>query len=143
MRGSVDGDDKRTSATASFSCLQPLSADRCISDVLLIHRSISAPDPGMAHSEDEYDSVNVVELSAAQPPPPPRLSQGPRRIGAQTLLLLLVSVALCAMAIKAIVYLLYQPGSVSISLQPSYFLTCHISEQRERLFFSPPQSKIK
>ncbi|XP_034751275.1 tumor necrosis factor ligand superfamily member 14 [Etheostoma cragini] len=64
-------------------------------------------------SKDGYPSVYVVDTNATRPPLPPRLSQGRQRAGvAQTLLILLVSVALCGMVIEAcFIYRLYQPES--------------------------------
>ncbi|XP_078124783.1 tumor necrosis factor ligand superfamily member 14 [Sander vitreus] len=64
-------------------------------------------------SKDGYPSAYVVDTHATRPPLPPRLSQGRQRAGvAQTLLILLVSVALCGMAIEAcFIYHLYQPKS--------------------------------
>ncbi|KAF1379621.1 hypothetical protein PFLUV_G00177940 [Perca fluviatilis] len=65
-------------------------------------------------SKDGYPSVYVVDTHATRPPLPPRLNQGRQRAGvAQTLLILLVSVALCGMAIEAcFIYRLYQTKSV-------------------------------
>lgn len=68
-------------------------------------------------AEGGYPSVYVVDTHGTQPPVPPRLSQGGRRHAgvAQRLLFLLVSLALCGMAIEAcLIYRLYQPESVSI-----------------------------
>ncbi|KAA8585222.1 tumor necrosis factor ligand superfamily member 14 [Etheostoma spectabile] len=64
-------------------------------------------------SKDGYPSVYVVDTYATRPPLPPRLSQRRQRAGlAQTLLILLVSVALCGMVIEAcFIYRLYQPES--------------------------------
>ncbi|TDH03010.1 hypothetical protein EPR50_G00158720 [Perca flavescens] len=64
-------------------------------------------------SKDGYPSVYVVDTHATRPPLPPRLNQVRQRAGvAQTLLILLVSVALCGMAIEAcFIYRLYQPNS--------------------------------
>ncbi|KAK9535217.1 hypothetical protein VZT92_007612 [Zoarces viviparus] len=66
-------------------------------------------------SNDGYPSVCVVDTHTTRPAVPPRLSQGRRRAGvAQTLLFLLVSVALCGMAIEAcFIYRLYRPGSAA------------------------------
>lgn len=67
-------------------------------------------------AEGGYPSVYVVDSFANRPPVPPRLSQRRRRAGvAQTLLFLLVSLALCGMAIEAcLIYRLYRAESVSI-----------------------------
>ncbi|XP_044036760.1 tumor necrosis factor ligand superfamily member 14 [Siniperca chuatsi] len=66
-------------------------------------------------AEDGYPSVYVVDSHATLPPVPPKLSKGKRRAGvAQTLLFLLVSVALCGMAIEAcFIYRLYKPESAT------------------------------
>ena len=77
--------------------------------------------------------------ATTRPPLPPRLSRGRQRAGpAQTLLIMLVSLALCGMAIEAcFIYRLYHTESVSInaisastcSLYLSFFHTeislCH------------------
>lgn len=68
-------------------------------------------------AEDGYPSVYVVDTYGTRPPVPQRLSQGVRRHAgvAQRLLFVLVSLALCGMAIEAcFIYRLYQPVSVSI-----------------------------
>ncbi|XP_071328777.1 tumor necrosis factor ligand superfamily member 14 [Trachinotus anak] len=64
-------------------------------------------------AEDKHPSVYVVDTHASRPPLPPRLGQKNQRMGAaQTLLFLLVSVALCGMAIEAcLIYHLYQHES--------------------------------
>ncbi|XP_070837904.1 tumor necrosis factor ligand superfamily member 14 [Chaetodon trifascialis] len=64
-------------------------------------------------AEGGYPSVYVVDSCAPCPQVPPRVSKGQRRAtAAQTLLFLLVSVALCGMAIEAcFIYRLYQRGS--------------------------------
>ncbi|XP_022608345.1 tumor necrosis factor ligand superfamily member 14-like [Seriola dumerili] len=61
-------------------------------------------------SKNEHPSVFVVDSHATRPPLPPRLGQKKQRAGAaQTLLFLLVSLALCGMAIEAcLIYSLYQ-----------------------------------
>ncbi|XP_029015953.1 tumor necrosis factor ligand superfamily member 14 [Betta splendens] len=66
-------------------------------------------------SEGAYPSVYVVDSHAGRPPVPPRLKPRPQRPGAaQTLLVLLVSMALCGMAIEAcFIYRLYQSQSDS------------------------------
>ncbi|XP_031723832.1 tumor necrosis factor ligand superfamily member 14 [Anarrhichthys ocellatus] len=66
-------------------------------------------------SKGGYPSVCVVDTHTTRPAVPPRLSQVRRRAGAaQTLLFLLVSVALCGMAIEAcFIYRLYRPGSAA------------------------------
>ncbi|XP_069559087.1 tumor necrosis factor ligand superfamily member 6-like isoform X1 [Brachyistius frenatus] len=72
-------------------------------------------------AEGGYPSVYMVDCHATQlplpplPPLPPRLSQGRRHAGmAQTLLFLLVSLALCGMVIEAcFIYRLYQPDSAT------------------------------
>ncbi len=68
-------------------------------------------------AEGGCPSVYVVDSYATRPTVPPRLSKGQQRGGvAQTLLFLLVSVALCGMAIEAcLIYSLYQRESVSIN----------------------------
>uniref|UniRef100_A0A3Q3Q205 THD domain-containing protein n=1 Tax=Monopterus albus TaxID=43700 RepID=A0A3Q3Q205_MONAL len=77
-------------------------------------------------AEDGYPSVYVVDSHATRPPVPMRQNQVQRRHGvAQTLLFLLVSLALCGMAVEAcLIYHLYQSESVSISfiseLSPAY-----------------------
>ncbi|XP_037649211.1 tumor necrosis factor ligand superfamily member 14 [Sebastes umbrosus] len=60
-------------------------------------------------SKGGYPSVFMVDTHATRPPVPPRLSQGQRRPGAaQTLLIMLVCVALCGLAIEAcFIYRLY------------------------------------
>ena len=64
-------------------------------------------------------SVYVVDTHATLPPVPPRLSQRGRRTGvAQTLLFLLVGLALCGILIEAcLIYRLYKTESVSIISQ--------------------------
>ncbi|XP_073350742.1 tumor necrosis factor ligand superfamily member 14 [Pagrus major] len=64
-------------------------------------------------AEGGYPSVYVVDSFANRPPVPPRLSQRRRRAGvAQTLLFLLVSLALGGMAIEAcFIYRLYRAES--------------------------------
>ncbi|KAM8723155.1 tumor necrosis factor ligand superfamily member 14 isoform 1-T2 [Acanthopagrus schlegelii] len=64
-------------------------------------------------AEGGYPSVYVVDSFANRPPVPPRLNQRRRRAGvAQTLLFLLVSLALCGMAIEAcFIYHLYRAES--------------------------------
>ncbi|XP_018560114.1 tumor necrosis factor ligand superfamily member 14 [Lates calcarifer] len=66
-------------------------------------------------AKDEYPSVFVVDSHTTRPPIPPRLNQGRRRAGAaQTLLFLLVGVALCGMVIEAcFIFRLYQTESAS------------------------------
>lgn len=68
-----------------------------------------------------YPSVYVVDTHATRPPVPPRLSQkGRRGGGVQNLLILLVSLALCGMAIEAcFIYRLYQPAKTEISASSS------------------------
>ena len=70
---------------------------------------------GMA--ERGNPSVYVVDSHVTQLPVPPRPIQNQRRVGAaQTILFLLIGVALCGMTIEAcFIYYLYHPGSVSIS----------------------------
>ncbi|XP_071773011.1 tumor necrosis factor ligand superfamily member 14 [Centroberyx gerrardi] len=66
----------------------------------------------MAECGVHYPSVFVVDSHQAFPPPlPPRLGRKRPRVGAaQTLLLLLVSLALCGMVIEAcFIYRLYNP----------------------------------
>lgn len=62
-----------------------------------------------------YPSVFVVDTHGTQRPIPPRLKQGGRSVGpAQTLLFLLVSLALCGMVIEAcFIYRLYKAESAS------------------------------
>ncbi|XP_076609441.1 tumor necrosis factor ligand superfamily member 14 [Chaetodon auriga] len=64
-------------------------------------------------AEGGYPPVYTVDSGTPWPPVPPRLSKVRRRAGAaQTLLFLLVSVALCGMAIEAcFIYRLYQHES--------------------------------
>ncbi|XP_042249053.1 tumor necrosis factor ligand superfamily member 14-like [Thunnus maccoyii] len=66
-------------------------------------------------AEGGHPSVYVVDSHATFPPVPPRLSQGRRRAGVgQTLLFILMSVALCGMTIEAcLIYRLYQTESVT------------------------------
>ncbi|XP_068435437.1 tumor necrosis factor ligand superfamily member 14 [Clinocottus analis] len=66
-------------------------------------------------SNGGYPSVCMVGTYSSRPEVPPRLSAGRRSVGvAQTLLILLVSVALCGMVIEAcFIYRLYQPGSAA------------------------------
>ncbi|XP_067426486.1 tumor necrosis factor ligand superfamily member 14-like isoform X2 [Thunnus thynnus] len=66
-------------------------------------------------AEGGHPSVYVVDSHATFPPVPPRLSQGRRRAGVgQTLLFILMSVALCGMTIEAcLIYRLYQAESVT------------------------------
>ncbi|KAM7387175.1 hypothetical protein PAMA_009678 [Pampus argenteus] len=66
-------------------------------------------------AECAYPSVYVVDTHTIGPPVPPKLSQGRRRAGkAQTLLFVLVSVALCGMTIEAcLIYRLYQTEPVT------------------------------
>ncbi|XP_040918702.1 tumor necrosis factor ligand superfamily member 14 [Toxotes jaculatrix] len=61
-------------------------------------------------ASDKYPSVYVVDSHADWPHPPPKLRQRQCRMGvAQTLLFMLVSVALCGMIIEAcLIYHLYQ-----------------------------------
>ena len=68
-------------------------------------------------AESGYPSVYVVDTHATRPPVPPRLGKVRRRGGmAQTLLFILVSMALCGIIIEAcFIYRLY-PKSVSINL---------------------------
>lgn len=63
--------------------------------------------------EGGYPSVYVVDSHATRPQVPPRLQQKKRSAGAaQSLLFLLVSLALCGMVIEAcFIYHLYQPKS--------------------------------
>lgn len=84
--------------------------------------SFSVTESTVGMAEGGYPSVYVVDTHATRPSVPPRLSQGQQRAGVgQTLLFLLVSVALCGMAIEAcFIYRLYKPQSVSI--KPSNFL---------------------
>lgn len=68
-------------------------------------------------AEVGYPSVYVVDTHGTRPSVPPRLSRGGRRCAGmpQRLLFVLVSLALCGMAIEAcFIYRLYQPESVSI-----------------------------
>ncbi|XP_070779876.1 tumor necrosis factor ligand superfamily member 14 [Enoplosus armatus] len=69
-------------------------------------------------AEGGYPSVYVVDSHATRPPVPPRLSQGRRHAKtAETLLFLLVSVALCGMAVEAcFIYHLYKPESAATGL---------------------------
>ncbi|XP_010769838.1 tumor necrosis factor ligand superfamily member 14 [Notothenia coriiceps] len=64
-----------------------------------------------------YPSAYAVDTHATRPPVPPRLSQKVRRgDGVQNLLILLVSLALCGMAIEAcFIYRLYQPAKTKTS----------------------------
>nr|XP_020466168.1 tumor necrosis factor ligand superfamily member 14-like [Monopterus albus]XP_020466169.1 tumor necrosis factor ligand superfamily member 14-like [Monopterus albus] len=66
-------------------------------------------------AEDGYPSVYVVDSHATRPPVPMRQNQVQRRHGvAQTLLFLLVSLALCGMAVEAcLIYHLYQSESAT------------------------------
>ncbi|KAM7371766.1 hypothetical protein PAMP_008976 [Pampus punctatissimus] len=66
-------------------------------------------------AEGTYPSVYVVDTHTIRPPVLPKLSQGRRCAGrAQTLLFLLVSVALCGMTIEAcLIYSLYQTEPVT------------------------------
>ncbi|GLD49251.1 tumor necrosis factor ligand superfamily member 14-like protein [Lates japonicus] len=66
-------------------------------------------------AKDDYPSVFVVDSHTTRPPIPPRLNHGRRRAGAaQTLLFLLVGVALCGMVIEAcFIFHLYRMESAS------------------------------
>lgn len=68
-------------------------------------------------AEDRYPNVYVVDSHVTRPPIPPKVNQRPSRAGAaQTLLFVLVGLALCGMAIEAcFIYRLYQPQAVSMS----------------------------
>ncbi|XP_026208273.1 tumor necrosis factor ligand superfamily member 14 [Anabas testudineus] len=68
-------------------------------------------------AEGGYPSVYVVDSHVTRPPIPPRLNERPRRAGvAQILLFLLVSMALCGMAIEAcFIYRLYQTESAILA----------------------------
>lgn len=70
---------------------------------------------GVGLSAGEGPSVYVVDSYATRPPLPPRLNQQPRRSGAsQTLLFLLVSLALCGVVIEAcFIYQLHHSQSIS------------------------------
>lgn len=70
-------------------------------------------------AQDEHPPVFMVDTHVTRPPLPPRLGQRKQQIGpAQTLLFMLVSVALCGIAIEAcLIYSLYQKESVSITFQ--------------------------
>ncbi|XP_070704494.1 tumor necrosis factor ligand superfamily member 14 isoform X1 [Pempheris klunzingeri] len=69
-------------------------------------------------AEGGYPSVYVVDSRATRPTVPPRLGQERRRTGvAQTLLILLVSLALCGMVIEAcFIYRLYKHESANSEL---------------------------
>lgn len=71
-------------------------------------------------AEGGYPAVYVVDSYASRPPVPPRLNKGQKRAGAaQTLLFLLVSIALCGMVIEAcLIYRLSRPQS-DTSASPS------------------------
>ncbi|XP_045896763.1 tumor necrosis factor ligand superfamily member 14 [Micropterus dolomieu] len=77
--------------------------------------SFSVTESTVGMAEGGYPSVYVVDTHATRPSVPPRLSQGQQRAGVgQTLLFLLVSVALCGMAIEAcFIYRLYKPQSAT------------------------------
>uniref|UniRef100_A0A667X6G9 TNF superfamily member 14 n=1 Tax=Myripristis murdjan TaxID=586833 RepID=A0A667X6G9_9TELE len=79
----------------------------------------------MAEHGVKYPSVFVVDSHTAYPPPPvpPRPSRQPRRTTVcQTLLFLLVSLALCGMVIEAcFIYRLYQTETTSQIMQISIF----------------------
>lgn len=64
-----------------------------------------------------YPPKCVVDTYTTQPPATPRPSQGARQAAAvQIVLFLLVSVALCGLAIEAcFIYHLWLPGSVSVN----------------------------
>ncbi|XP_059204588.1 tumor necrosis factor ligand superfamily member 14 [Centropristis striata] len=68
-------------------------------------------------SKGGYPSVFVVDTHATLPPVPPRLSQRRQQVGAvQTVLILLVSVALCGMVIEAcFIYRLHHTESAASS----------------------------
>eukprot|EP00064_Thunnus_orientalis_P003404 superscaffoldBa00000276_g3413 len=84
-------------------------------------------------AEGGHPSVYVVDSHATFPPVPPRLSQGRRRAGVgQTLLFILMSVALCGMTIEAcLIYRLYQAESKD--RQPTSGLTTHALNSRAGL----------
>ncbi|KAK5856170.1 hypothetical protein PBY51_007786 [Eleginops maclovinus] len=71
-----------------------------------------------------YPSVYVVDTHANRPPVPPRLSQKAQRARpVQTLLILLVSLALFGMAIEAcFIYHLYQPAGSDTSASSSMLI---------------------
>ncbi|KAM9744883.1 tumor necrosis factor ligand superfamily member 14 [Menidia menidia] len=75
----------------------------------------SSNNSAEAVAEGGYPSVYVVDTHATRPPLPPRLNQRKRATGpAQTLLFLLVSLALCGMVIEAcFIYRLYQEESAT------------------------------
>ncbi|XP_042248312.1 tumor necrosis factor ligand superfamily member 14-like [Thunnus maccoyii] len=64
-----------------------------------------------------YTSLYVMDNHATHPPVPPRLSQGRQHASVgQTLLFILMSVALCGMTIEAcLIYHLYQTESVTLA----------------------------
>lgn len=101
--------------------LQPLWSSNALWQLLediSTHNCFSVTEITVGMSEGGYPSVFMVDTHATtRPPLPPRLNQGRRRAGAaQTLLIMLVSLALCGMAIEAcFIYHLYQPESVSIN----------------------------
>lgn len=71
-------------------------------------------------AERGRSSAFVVDTHMTRPPVPPRLNKGGQRSlsAAQTLLFLLVALALCGMIIEAcFIYRLYQTEQVSLKTQ--------------------------
>lgn len=89
--------------------IEAISSDNFCRTFPLNHLSVTERTWGVGMAEGGYPSVYVVDSYATRPPVPPRLSKGRQRAGvAQTLLFLLVSVALCGMAIEAcLIYRLF------------------------------------
>ncbi|KAM6914161.1 tumor necrosis factor ligand superfamily member 14 isoform 1-T2 [Lycodopsis pacificus] len=94
-------------------------------------------------SKGGYPSECVVDTHTTRPAVPPRLIQGKRRAGvAQTLLFLLVSVALCGMAIEAcFIYRLYRPGSAA-SASSSKLITDPVVTSPPKTLVIPPSKPV-
>ncbi|KAM6957760.1 tumor necrosis factor ligand superfamily member 14 [Aplochiton taeniatus] len=89
-----------------------------------------------------HHSVFVVDSHRDYPPLPPRLKTPRQGLGvAQTLLFILVSLALCGMAIEAcLIYRLYQPNSVSICTITT--LPGLGSGDKQGIAFPPPTKRL-
>ncbi|KAM9345598.1 tumor necrosis factor ligand superfamily member 14 [Symphorus nematophorus] len=94
-------------------------------------------------AEGGYPSVYVVDSYAKRPPLPPKPRPGQQRAGvAQTMLFLLVSVALCGMAIEAcFIYRLYQHESVASASSSKQTAGKDVTSPSERPDVMVPPSK--
>ncbi|XP_041862166.1 tumor necrosis factor ligand superfamily member 14 [Melanotaenia boesemani] len=88
-----------------------------------------SPNNTQYASEGGYPSVYVVDTHATQHPIPPRLKPRRRSIGpAQTTLFLLVSLALCGMAVEAcLIYRLYKAESANEASLSSMLIASDVS----------------